>query len=91
MLIFVIVYDKIVLGGENMKNRINIKNVIYLICSVIACALAMCFVDAVIKPQYFIKSLIKLVLFLIVPCIYFFVNKLRRQVFTLFFEFYHKI
>ena len=61
-----------------MKNRKNINNVIFLICSVVACAFAMCFVDGVIKPQYFIKSLIKLLLFLIVPCVYFLINKSEK-------------
>ena len=46
-----------------------------MIVSVIICAIAMSFVDGVIQPQYFVKSLIKLGLFLIVPIIYFVVTK----------------
>ncbi len=53
-----------------MKNK-----KVYLILSVIACALLMCIVDGVIKPHYFVKSAIKLVLFLIVPLLYFIINK----------------
>lgn len=51
------------------------KKKIYLIISTILCALIMCFIDGVIKPNYLIKSLIKVVLFLIVPLIYFIINK----------------
>ena len=59
-----------------MKNVkcINRKS-LYMILSVIICSAAMSFVDAVIQPQYIIKSLIKLVLFLVVPIVYFLINK----------------
>lgn len=60
---------------------------IFLILSVIICAVAMCFVDAVIKPPYFIKSLIKLSLFLIVPSIYLFINTEQRNSFKQLFTF----
>ena len=53
-----------------MKNK-----KIYIILSVIICAFLMCFVDGVIKPHYFVKSAIKLVLFLVVPLFYFVCNK----------------
>ncbi|MBR2388378.1 MAG: CPBP family intramembrane metalloprotease [Clostridia bacterium] len=69
----------------NLRSK-NIKTT-YLILSVIICAVAMCFVDAVIKPQYFIKSLIKLCLFLIVPSIYFIVNKNDRKLLKSLFSF----
>lgn len=58
-----------------MDIKSNRQQTVYLILSVIICAVAMCFVDAVVKPQYFIKSMIKLCLFLIVPCVYFIINK----------------
>ena len=48
---------------------------IYLIISTILCALIMCFIDGVIKPNYLIKSIVKVFLFLIVPLIYFIINK----------------
>ena len=51
------------------------KKKIYLIISTILCALIMSFIDGVIKPDYLIKSIIKVVLFLIVPLIYFLINK----------------
>ena len=61
-----------------MNNKSYKLQTVYLVVSVIICAVTMCIVDAVIKPQYFVKSLIKLCLFLIVPCIYFVVYKLER-------------
>ena len=62
-----------------MKNEKIKRNLLYLIISIIACATFMCFVDAVIKPKYFVKSLIKLVLFLVVPTIYLCVNKIDKK------------
>ncbi len=70
-----------------MKNILSRKQAIYLILSVIICALAMCFVDAVIKPQYFVKSIIKLCLFLLVPSIYFLINKSERTAIKSLFAF----
>ncbi len=61
-----------------MNSKSKRTETAYLILSVIICAAAMCFVDAVIKPQYFIKSFVKLCLFLIVPCVYFIVYKCER-------------
>ncbi len=56
------------------KRRIDLRAV-YMILSVIICSVAMSFVDGVLQPGYFVKSLIKIGLFLIVPLIYFFVNR----------------
>ena len=47
----------------------------YVIISVLFSTLAMCFVDGVITPPYFYKSLIKIVLFLLIPMIYFILYK----------------
>ncbi len=47
----------------------------YIVLTVSLCALAMGFVDAVLMPPYFIKSLIKIALFMIVPILYFVFNK----------------
>lgn len=59
-----------------MKAAFSIKaKRLYMIISVIMCAFAMSFVDGVIQPQYFVKSLIKLGLFLVVPIIYFAVTR----------------
>ncbi|MBE6608566.1 MAG: CPBP family intramembrane metalloprotease [Ruminococcaceae bacterium] len=49
--------------------------VLYIIFAVSVCALVMGIVDAFIKPPYFIKSLIKIALFMIVPILYFSFNK----------------
>ena len=57
------------------KNLYLNRKALYVLLSVILCALIMSVVDGIIKPQYFIKSLVKLALFLIVPLIYFFVNR----------------
>ncbi len=51
------------------------KRSLFIIISVTALALIMNSVDMFIKPQYFIKSLIKVALFLAVPLIYFLINK----------------
>ena len=64
-----------------MKNK-----KVYLILSVVVCALFMCIVDGVIKPQYFVKSAIKLVLFLIVPLFYFLLNKGELKSFKALFK-----
>ena len=47
----------------------------YVMISVLFSTLLMCFVDGVIVPPYLYKSLIKIVLFLIVPIIYFVLYK----------------
>ncbi len=60
------------------KSRINHKT-LYMIISVLICTVAMNFVDGVIQPHYFIKSIIKVCLFLIVPIIYFVINKEDRE------------
>ena len=56
------------------KKAVNMKAV-YMILSVIIGSVAMSLVDGVLQPGYFVKSLIKIGLFLIVPLIYFFVNR----------------
>ena len=47
----------------------------YVITSVLFSTLLMCLVDGVIVPPYFYKSIIKIVLFLLVPMIYFLLYK----------------
>lgn len=54
------------------------KKRLYLVASVALCTFVMCFVDAVIKPEYFVKSIIKLILFLVVPSIFFIINSDER-------------
>ena len=53
-----------------MKKRSN-----YIIISVIILALSVCFIDAIIKPNYIIKSIIKIIFYLLIPTIYFIINK----------------
>lgn len=48
---------------------------IYIIISVLFSALAMSFVDGIIEPPYFYKSVIKIILFLLIPMLYFITNK----------------
>ncbi len=59
----------------------------YIMISVAILATVMNIVDYFIKPQYFVKSAVKVVLFLLVPLIYFWLNKKERpqlkQLFTL--------
>lgn len=59
-----------------MLKKISLnKRSIYVFISVIICSLIMSIVDGVIQPQYFIKSLVKIAFFLIIPMIYFFTNR----------------
>ena len=54
------------------------KKSAYVSLSVLASALLMAFVDGVISPPYLYKSIIKVLLFLIVPLIYFILNPDER-------------
>ena len=57
----------------------------YVMLSAAACALAMSFVDGVIQPGYAVKSVIKVLLFLVVPLIFFFSQgELKQQLKLLF-------
>ncbi len=51
------------------------KQTLYIIVSVCLLATAMNFVDAVLTPPYFVKSLIKAALFLLAPLFYFYMNR----------------
>ena len=51
---------------------------VYVITSVLFSTLLMCFVDGVIVPPYLYKSIIKIVLFLLVPMIYFLLYKEKK-------------
>ena len=51
------------------------KNSIIIIVIVVVCCLIMALIDAVVQPQYMIKSLIKIFLFLICPIIFSLYNK----------------
>ncbi len=55
------------------------KQSLFIIISVTVLAVIMNVVDMFIKPQYFVKSLIKVTLFLIVPLIYFVINRGERE------------
>ena len=58
----------------NIKFKLSRKN-IYIILSVLICTVAVCFIDTVIQPGYWIKSGTKLFLFLSVIGAYFITNK----------------
>lgn len=51
------------------------KRSIYIMVSVLLLALAVCYTDAVIQPNYVIKSIIKIIFYLLIPMIYFLFNK----------------
>ena len=57
------------------------KKAIYIILSVLILSLLMSFIDGFIKPPYMIKSVVKIVLFLIVPMVYFALYKEERKQF----------
>ncbi len=48
---------------------------LYIILSIVFFSLAACLIDAVIQPNYFVKIPIKIVLFLILPLLFFIKNK----------------
>lgn len=52
-----------------------IPSKVYVIFSVILCALTMSFVDGVIQPGYAVKSVIKAALFLLVPILFFWLHQ----------------
>ncbi len=54
------------------------KRSLYIILSVVVLSLAVTFVDAAIKPAYAPKVAIKVVLFLLIPLLYFVFNKDER-------------
>lgn len=56
----------------------------YVILSTLLCALAMSLVDGVIQPPYAVKSAIKVVLFLLVPMVYFVMHRELPQLKDLF-------
>jgi len=58
----------------NMRFKPSRKN-LYIIISIIICSVAVCFVDTVIQPGYWIKSGIKILLFLSVFAAYFVIFK----------------
>jgi len=47
------------------------KEKVYIILSVLFSTVAMCIVDGILTPPYFYKSLIKILLFLLVPLLFF--------------------
>lgn len=55
-----------------MKKR---NKSIYIIISVLILSLAVSFVDAIIKPNYTIKIIIKMIAYLLIPMSYFLINK----------------
>ena len=55
------------------------KKNIYIILSVILCTAAVCFIDTVVQPGYWVKSGIKVALFLSVFASYFLLNKNELQ------------
>ena len=66
--------------------RKQTRKSLYLILAVLFCSLAMTLVDGVLKPQYLVKSAVKVVLFLVIPAIYFVVNREERTQLKKIFE-----
>ena len=60
-----------------MRNRIQPKN--YVILSVVFSTIVMCIVDGIIVPPYFVKSGIKIFMFLLIPMIYFIFYKDKSE------------
>ena len=55
------------------------KQSAYVIVSVLLCTVLMSVVDGIIQPGYAVKSAVKIVLFLLLPQIYFWWNREERQ------------
>lgn len=55
------------------------KNKIYIILSIALFSIIVSIVDAFIKPNYFIKILVKIVFFLLLPCVYYIFNKDEKK------------
>ncbi len=64
----------------------NKKQSLYIILSVTIISLLITFIDGFLKPDYLVKSIIKIFLFLIVPIFYFFINKTEIKNFKTLFE-----
>lgn len=50
----------------------------YIVATVAVCSVLMSLVDGIWKPDYALKSTVKIVLFLVIPALYFLVNKEDR-------------
>lgn len=57
-----------------MKNKS-----IFIITTVFLCCIMMTLIDAIVQPAYFIKSIWKILLFLMIPMIYFIIYKNERD------------
>lgn len=57
----------------------NVKKAVLIITLITVFCVLMAVIDGVLKADYFIKSVIKLVLFLVLPYIYSFYDKLRMK------------
>ncbi len=66
------------------------KKKIYIIFSITLLSLVVTYVDAVIKPNYFAKIPFKIIAFLLLPILYFIVNKEEQKEFKKLFKFRKK-
>lgn len=57
-------------GDHLMKNKS-----LFIIITVFLCCIVMTLIDAIVQPAYFIKSIWKILLFLMIPMIYFIFHK----------------
>ncbi len=77
-----------------MKNEKKIhivkKSGIYIIISVILLSFAVTFVDAFIKPDYVLKVIAKIISFLLIPSVYYFLNRNESGNFKKLFKFQKK-
>ncbi len=64
----------------------NQKN-IHIVLSVLIFSLAVSFIDAFVKPNYFVKIPIKILFFLVLPMIFFFIHKEDSEQFKKLFAF----
>ena len=56
-------------------NKIFNRKSIYIISALFVFSLAVTFIDAFVHPEYFSKIPIKIMFFLVIPLLYFLMNK----------------
>lgn len=66
------------------------KKSLYIIISLLLLSLSVTFVDAVIKPNYFLKIPIKIIFFIVIPMSYFIINRKEFKEFKKLFTFKRK-
>ncbi len=76
--------------NQNSNATQSTNSRIYIILSMILLSLAVTFVDAFIKPDYVLKVIVKIIFFLLIPTLYFKLNRGEAGNFKKLFKFQKK-